>query len=62
MQLLCFCAKIEELEFLRKKRRHHSALLRCLEKLIKAIEKEKGEDEAFGAYQKTITNPPKIRI
>ena len=50
MQVLAANAKLEELDFLRKKSRHHSALLRSLEKLVKSIERGKGEDDAFGSY------------
>ncbi|KAL4499086.1 hypothetical protein ABPG72_016988 [Tetrahymena utriculariae] len=62
IQCLSNNTKIEELDYIRKKRRQHQALLRGLEKLIKAIEKGKGEDEAFSAYQKTVMNPPKMKV
>ncbi|KAL4449932.1 hypothetical protein ABPG74_015051 [Tetrahymena malaccensis] len=62
IQCLSNNTKIEELDYIRKKRRQHQALIRGLEKLIKAIEKGKGEDEAFTAYQKTVMNPPKMKV
>lgn len=62
ISLLCFNARVDDLEIARKSRRFHCNLLKALEKLIKAIDKGKGEDDAFSAYSKLLANPLKIKV
>lgn len=59
---LSYNAKVDDLEMERKKRRFHLNLLKALEKLIKSIDKAKGEDDAFSAYSKILSNPPKAKV
>lgn len=59
IQLLKNNGDIEQIEYTHKMNRYHQILLKNLERLIKAIEKGKEEDDCYGLYCRALANKPK---